>query len=591
MQKKHLLKLSCLLFFTLLICWTTPALADAKAALENGLQEFKALLESPEKAQYRSHWMQVKEHFQKAYAEAPERNSAAKALFYTGRTYQELGKRSFLEADFQKAIDYLQQVVQEFPDHDKAQKAKFYQAKIHKEHLQNPEQAYLDLLYIEYNYPQGHMFSRAKAMLRELDKKFMKKVGIAPEKQEILSETPKQQDKKKEHKKDLQTDIQIQEEDSKAASGKTLLKDIRHWSGEDYTRVVLDLEQDTDFEHMVLEPDQEAGSPHRLVVDLKQSEPGENITDSINIEDGILSKVRCSKYGDQKSRVVLDIENLEDYKIFSLQNPFRVVLDLHAEKKQEQSLAEKDILQGFTLDEHSKAMSKSLVEQLGLGIQTIMIDPGHGGKDPGAVAAGLKEKDVALRFSKILGEILEERGFDVLYTRDQDVFVSLEKRTAMANSKDVDLFVSVHANAHRNTRVNGFEVYYLNLAQSEDAKRVAARENAVSTNKISDLQMILTDLMLHSKINESENLAENVLNATVEYGQRFYSFNDNGVRGAPFYVLMGAQMPAMLLELGYITNPTDRENMQSYAYLKRMAWGVANGIEKYKQSIQEYASL
>jgi N-acetylmuramoyl-L-alanine amidase len=220
-----------------------------------------------------------------------------------------------------------------------------------------------------------------------------------------------------------------------------------------------------------------------------------------------------------------------------------------------------------------------------------MIDAGHGGKDPGAVAGGVHEKNINLRFAKILGKILEERGFEVKYTRQSDKFLPLEERTALANSKKADLFLSVHVNAHKNTRVSGFEIYYLNLAQNEDAVRVAARENSVSRKKISDLQMILTDLMLNSKIKESRNLANVVLTSTMDYGQKFYSLDENGVRRAPFYVLMGAKMPAVLLELGYLTNSRDRNNLQSYAYLKRLAWGVANGIEEYKQNIQEYASL
>jgi N-acetylmuramoyl-L-alanine amidase len=191
----------------------------------------------------------------------------------------------------------------------------------------------------------------------------------------------------------------------------------------------------------------------------------------------------------------------------------------------------------------------------------------------------------------ILGKILKDRGLKVLYTRTTDVFIPLEERTALANSNKVDLFISLHVNAHRRHSIQGFEIYYLNLAQSKDAVRVAARENAVSTKKISDLQVIFTDLMLNSKIEESHNLAETVLDETLEYNDTFYSVHNNGVRRAPFYVLMGAKMPAVLVELGYLTNAQERKRLKSYAYLKRMAWGIANGIMSYKKEIQKFASF
>lgn len=573
---KDMLGLAWVLPILFLFTANTQALAGPAADFQAGWQSFHELVDSPDQAKYRSYWMQVKNHFERAYSANPKGQYAPKALYYMGRTYQELGKRSFLEKDFQQALKYLERVVQEFPSHSWADDAKLFQAKIQLENLNNPEQAYLELLYIEHNYPEGDMLPRAKEMLQELDRKFMQQVGLSPEVQAASKPEKKTQPKK----------------DRQDAAKTAALQNIRHWSSDDYTRVVLDLEQDTDFEHFLLQPDQELGTPHRLVVDLKHSRLAQGLKEELLIQDGVVSRVRCAKRSNNESRVVLDIQDLEDYRAFSLQNPFRVVLDLHSSPgKKAQSLAQAQSPQIFSLDEQSKAMSGSLVEQLGLGIQTVMIDPGHGGKDPGAVYGSILEKDIVLRFAKILGEILEERGFEVLYTRKNDSFLPLEERTALANSKKADLFISVHANAHKSSKVNGLEVYYLNLAQSEDAVRVAARENAVSTNKISDLQMILTDLMLNSKINESSNLADIVLASTVKYGQQFYSMNDNGVRRAPFYVLMGAKMPAVLLELGYLTNATDRKNLQSYAYLKRLAWGVANGIEQYKKNIQEFAKL
>ncbi|MGM0424032.1 MAG: N-acetylmuramoyl-L-alanine amidase [Thermodesulfobacteriota bacterium] len=571
------LMLCCLAFFLLQVLaiqsWAGPA-----QDFQKGWRQFHELVESEEKAKYRSNWMQIKSRFQAAYQANPQGSYAPKSLYYLGRTYQELGKRSFLDKDFKKALEYFERMVHEFPSHSWADDAKLYKAKIQLENLQKPEQAYLELLHIEHNYPDGDMLSKAKEMLKELDREFMQQVGISPE----------------EEMEKLQEEQTSESDPGRTASGKQpTLQDIRHWSSDEYTRVVLDLEQEAEFEHFLLKPNQELGKSHRLVVDLKEVGLGQKIDNKLDIQDGLVQQVRSARRKNGVSRVVLDIGKIEDYRVFSLQNPFRVVLDLHgtSQQKKQKSLAQGKVPQGFSLDEQSKAMSDSLVEQLGLGIQTVMIDAGHGGKDPGAVAGGVQEKNITLRFAEILGEVLEERGLQVKYTRQTDKFLPLEERTALANSKKADLFLSVHVNAHKSTKLSGFEIYYLNLAQSEDSVRVAARENAVSKNKISDLQMILTDLMLNSKIKESRNLANVVLTSTMDYGKKFYSLNENGVRRAPFYVLMGAKMPAVLLELGYLTNPTDRKNLQSYTYLKRLAWGVANGIEEYKKNIQEYASL
>lgn len=246
----------------------------------------------------------------------------------------------------------------------------------------------------------------------------------------------------------------------------------------------------------------------------------------------------------------------------------------------------------YTPPPESKKQAATLVEQLGLTVRTIMIDPGHGGRDPGAVGVGgVKEKDINLRFAKILGGILKQEGFNVLYTREKDTFIALEDRTAKANVEKADLFVSVHCNAIHLKNFSGMETYYLDLATSKDAVRVAARENAVSAKSISDLQVILTDLMLNSKLKESKDLAKNVHSRILQDLRRKHKVGDHGVRSAPFYVLMGAKMPAILVELGYVTNAAEAKRLQSDDYLRLQAQGLAKGILAYKRNIERFASL
>jgi N-acetylmuramoyl-L-alanine amidase len=564
-------------FFILLfvLLGSFPAQAGPSSEFNTGWREFHRLLKTPEEAKFRSSWMRVKRSFHKGYTQAPNGPYAPKCLYYLGRTYQELGKRSYLKKDFLKAVDYFERVVGRFPSHSWSDDAKLYVAKIHLNNLQDRNQAYLDLLSIEHNYPDGDMIDEARSLLKELDKKYMQQVGMEPPQPDPVTSAPE---------KAGSTDTSSGTSPAPSMSSLAELMKVRHWSSDDYTRVVLDLDQETDFEHMLLKPDPKLKTPYRLVVDLTSSRLGQGVQEELAIEDGILQQVRTGQYRKTKTRVVLDVKELNNYRTFSLDNPFRVVVDVYAPESE----ARKRSARQATPEEDT---SGTLVEQLGLDIQTVMIDPGHGGKDPGAVFGKLYEKDINLRLAKVLGSILEDKGYTVLYTRTKDVFIPLEERTAIANSKKADLFLSLHVNAHKNRNVHGLEVYYLNLATSKDAVRVAARENAVSTKKISDLQVILSDLMLNSKIKESSKLAETVLDKALSYSRKFYDLNDHGVRRAPFYVLMGAKMPAILVETGYLTNSEERKKLQSYTYLKRLAWGIANGINAYRQEIKKFAQL
>jgi len=568
-----------MLLLAALLLLPGQSLAGAAKHFNTGWRAFHDLCKQPNRAKYRSSWMQVKRHFERAYAADTDGPFAPKSLYYLGRTYQELGKRSFVKKDFQQAIHYLQKEIDRFPSHSWSDDAKLYIARINLNHLKNKDQAYLDLLSIIHNYPEGDQVAKAKELLKGMDKAYMEKVGV-----EISDAAAEAEEG--------QGGAQDTGEDAKRFDTLTKLLRIRHWSSDEYTRVVLDLEEEAGFEHFLLKPDPQKNKPYRLVLDLKKTWLPDDIQEKLAIDDGILKRVRTGQYRKSVSRVVLDVQSLDDYRVFSLESPFRVVVDVHAPSGQKRRTASPSSGKPqIAINDKKKAFSSSLVKQLGLGIHTVMIDPGHGGKDPGAVSNGVLEKDINLRMAKILGKILEDKGFQVLYTRKTDKFIPLEERTALANSKKADLFISLHCNAHKRSNVHGLEVYYLNLASSKDAVRVAARENSVTAKKISDLQVILTDLMLNSKIKESASLAEQVLDEALDYSSKFYKLNDHGVRQAPFYVLMGAKMPAVLIEAGYITNYRERKRLQSYAYLKRMAWGISNGILAYRKQIKKFASL
>lgn len=178
--------------------------------------------------------------------------------------------------------------------------------------------------------------------------------------------------------------------------------------------------------------------------------------------------------------------------------------------------------------------------------------------------------------------IQKEIGCQVFLTRSDDRYLTLEERTAIANTREADLFISLHTNAHKNSGAYGIETYFLNLATDDDAIRVAAMENATSKKNISDLQTILTDLMQNTKINESARLASFIqVSMNENLSKRYDLINNKGVKQAPFYVLLGAQMPAILLETGFISNPRECKRLLSSEYQDHICRAVVNGIRQY----------
>jgi N-acetylmuramoyl-L-alanine amidase len=235
----------------------------------------------------------------------------------------------------------------------------------------------------------------------------------------------------------------------------------------------------------------------------------------------------------------------------------------------------------------------SLSRQLGLGIARIVIDPGHGGRDPGAHGKGLNEADlvldVALRLERLLAA---QPGFEVVLTRRTDVYVPLEERTAIANREDADLFLSVHANASRNRQANGIETYFLNFATTRDAEAVAARENAASGQTMHRLPDIVKAITLNNKLDESRDFATFVQQSMV---QRLRASNRNvrdlGVKQAPFVVLIGAGMPSVLAEISFLTHAAEGKLLKTSAYRQRIAEALLAGVLKYQRSLKSVGAV
>jgi N-acetylmuramoyl-L-alanine amidase len=227
---------------------------------------------------------------------------------------------------------------------------------------------------------------------------------------------------------------------------------------------------------------------------------------------------------------------------------------------------------------------RSLIRALGLKIGKIVIDPGHGGHDTGTIGPnGLEEKDLVLDVGRRLGKLLQVRlGADVVYTRKDDTFIPLETRTSIANQEQADLFVSIHANSSRDADARGVETYYLNFTSSAEALDVAARENAASDKSIHELQDLVKKIALKEKIEESREFASNVQRALHSgLAAKSPGIRDRGVKKAPFIVLIGANMPSILAEISFVSNPGDERRLRTADYRQRIAESLYRGISKY----------
>ena len=231
---------------------------------------------------------------------------------------------------------------------------------------------------------------------------------------------------------------------------------------------------------------------------------------------------------------------------------------------------------------------RNLIRALGLKVGRVVIDPGHGGHDTGGIGPnGLREKDLVLDVALRLGKLIEEKmGSEVVYTRTDDRFLSLRQRTKKANRNDADLFVSIHANSSRMRGIRGVETYYLSLTTNSWALAVASRENAAAERSIHELRDLLSKIALTEKIEESREFATHVQTALYKgLASETKGLRDRGVRKAPFMVLLGVEMPAVLAEIGFLSNPRDEKLLKTSAYRQKIAAHLYNGISRYSESL------
>ncbi len=421
------------------------------------------------------------------------------------------------------------------------------------------------------------------------------------------------------------------------SGGTVLLKDIHRALLPDGVRVTIDLDSEVDYHQ------EEVGNPKRVFFDLKGVRTAPSLQEtSLKFDTDVVREIRLGRHPQNTTRVVMDLEGVDGYSVYPMYGPYRLVIDFKrsatasatgavppplvaslgapppATESNPTPLAETTPppappSKADTKTAGSKAEAKatlpskpsagvavappavnsngkfSLSRQLGLAVSRIVIDAGHGGHDPGAQGSGINESELTLDIALRVQKLLEKQpGVDVVMTRDTDVFIPLQERTAIANREGADLFLSIHANASRSPAARGIETYFLNFATNPEAEAVAARENAGSGQAMHNLPDIVKAIALNNKINESRDFAETVQKSMIKrLRTRNKTLRDLGVKQAPFVVLIGAGMPSVLAEMSFLTNRQEGTLLKTGAYRQQIAQALFDAVVSYQQALKK----
>ena len=360
---------------------------------------------------------------------------------------------------------------------------------------------------------------------------------------------------------------------------------IRNFTHPSYTRIVIDIGKLREYVFKEL-PD-----PDRIYVDIFQSRLNPLIQgqDTL-VNNGYIKKIRIAQKNRSTVRVVadLDFSKIKSYHVWHLFDPFRIVVDIYPEKN---IIPPPSAPAAKKVPRPAKPSKEgySLIRQLGLGIKTIVLDPGHGGTDPGCLGRSKKiyEKTIVLDVCQRLKKLLTSNtDLNVVLTRDSDIYLPVENRTVIANQKQADLFISIHANANPRKNFYGVSTFFLNFSTDPEVNRIAARENATTQKNISEMKDIIEKIAKISKSQESRELAGSIQSSLVSgLGRNYKYIKDLGVRGGPFWVLIGGEMPSVLVEISHLSNAREEERLHTPSYRQHVAQGIYNGIIAYINSL------
>ncbi len=476
------------------------------------------------------------------------------------------------------------------------------------------------LTQLKSQYPASSLVPRASELLRTLDPPVVATSAATPATPETKNDAPQ----------------------PAVPAAPVMIRDIKRTSIPDGMRVTIEMDAETSFRAERLE------NPRRVFFDLKGTRAVPSLLDAtLKFNDAVVREIRLGRHPQTVTRVVFDMDGVDTYSVFTLYSPYRLVIDFKTPGAAPSSTASLPpagpvaplplppaplpapppvkiadeprvvVPQPRSADETRNASRESrstdvpasaavalippaapaansdgkfsIARQLGLGVSRVVIDAGHGGHDPGAQANGISEAELTLDVAQRVAKLLQKQpGVEVVMTRDTDVFVPLEERTAIANREGADLFLSIHANASRSPRAHGIETYFLNFASNPDAEAVAARENSASGRAMHSLPDIVRAIALNNKIDESRDFADMVQRSMVRrLSARNKQLKDLGVKQAPFVVLIGAGMPSVLAEISFVTHKQEGQLLKTAAYRQQIAEALLDAVLKYQQSLKK----
>jgi N-acetylmuramoyl-L-alanine amidase len=580
-------------------------------------------------------YRQVVSSYRRVYLITPRANEVPEALMAIAQLYTEMGER-FGRNYYQYAADSYRFLLREYPSSRHAPDAMLVCAKLQRDQLADyagATQTYKDFLKRFPRSPRKREAQEGVAELALLENN----AKPSPDKDKTASDTPIAETTLP---RDESSEALPPSSASPHSAGIARLRRIRSAVTEDATRVTIDLEDVVHYNSGRLE------NPERIFFDLREARLTSEVAREVNREnsnvDGdVLTAIRVAQNHTGVVRIVLNVNRVKEYVASISQNPPQLLIDLYRKQpppailkiarashnssnihetadlrgpeagniepavdgksdtlvRTSQPVATLKVSKTSKSDLDQPAIApqpthdgqSTLTRALGLKIGRIVVDAGHGGHDTGTIGpTGLMEKDLCLDVALRLGKIIKQRlpGAEVVFTRSDDSFIPLEERTAIANEAHADLFISIHANSSQDHGARGIETYYLNLKGSPEAMEVAARENAVANVGIHDLEDLVKKIARNEKIDESREFAEDI---QASLSQRVQKANktvkNRGVRKAPFVVLIGADMPSILTEISFLSNPADEQLLKQPENRQRVAEGLYQGVASYLQSL------
>ncbi|MGH9401515.1 MAG: N-acetylmuramoyl-L-alanine amidase [Terriglobia bacterium] len=611
-------------------------------------------------------YLRVVQAFELVYRTDPGYPKTPSALAAAAEVYQEMGRHFTSDRYDSKAIETYQFLAAQYPGGSLAIQSLDAAAGIYRNDLENPVAARAEYEKFLKIYPQSERAPDARQEIARIDAELARWPSgeEAARRRNPHPSTAARAAVRAVSRSDQESILAGNPPSGPASEPVTLgngaieeVESVRDWVGPSYTRVVIRTGGPVTFNAMRLE------RPPRLVFDLTGARVSPSLARKVfPVENGFLERVRVAQFSPTVTRVVLDVPQVEDYSVFALPNPFRLVIDIHgaskafiarkakpaatspygasgnppadslaagqtgplsdaplaaapdseavstgadtpgampgAKRTRRHAVTENDsdsAAAGAALPDGVAGPqgallggSPTLTRALGLKIRRIVIDPGHGGHDTGTIGpSGVEEKNVVLDVALRLRKLIERRmGCQVIMTRSTDTFIPLEERTAIANEYGADLFVSIHANASHDPSARGVEVYYLNFTSDPEALQIAARENATSQESVYQLQSLIKKIALSEKIDESRQFAQ-IVDTRLIHGldEDGDTQKNRGVKKAPFVVLIGANMPSILAEISFLSNPHDERLLRKPSFREQIAQGLYGGILRYANSL------